>query len=175
MTTMNKIKCRISFFIGVLLSVSFSNLQAQEVITGSVIDAEGEPLIGVNIIVKDVENQGTVSDIDGSFTLDIPPGASTLVFSYIGYLSQEIAIADRVDWNIILQNDVQTLNEVVVVGYGVQRKSDLTGSTSLCFDEATGVLTRSEVAFAGGVMETKTATSIRPSATAADFDAILAL
>ncbi|MCB0686607.1 MAG: TonB-dependent receptor [Saprospiraceae bacterium] len=102
----------------------------QNQISGTVKDMEGEPLIGVNIIVKDFENQGTISDYDGSFTLDIPESAKTLVFSYIGYQPQEINIAQNQDWNIVLENDIQTLDQIVVVGYGVQKKSDLTGAIS---------------------------------------------
>ncbi|MBK8504833.1 MAG: TonB-dependent receptor [Saprospiraceae bacterium] len=101
---------------------------SQQTVNGTVRDTDGESLIGVNIIVKDFANQGTISDYDGAFELEVPSEATTLAFSYTGYVRQEIAIAGRVEWNIIMENDIQTLDEIVVVGYGVQRKSDLTGA-----------------------------------------------
>ena len=120
----------LSFIICIIMNSYSSELVAQVSVAGSVEDSNGEPLIGVNILVKDVENLGTVSDIDGSFMLEVPSASSILVFSYIGYQPLEVSVSDRTDWNIVLENDVQTLNEVVVVGYGVQRKSDLTGAIS---------------------------------------------
>ncbi len=118
--------CRIVVVIGCLLLPLC--VGGQELISGFVTDVQGEPLIGVNIVVRDFQNQGTISDIDGSFSLELPEGATTLIFSYIGYQTQEISIAGQNNWNITMASDIQTLDEIVVVGYGVQRKSDLTGA-----------------------------------------------
>lgn len=105
-------------------------LNGQRQIDGTVTDTEGEPLIGVNILVEGFENRGTITDIDGNFNLEVPEEATTLVFSYTGFKKMEINIGDQQNWNIVMENDIQTLDQVVVVGYGVQRKSDLTGAIS---------------------------------------------
>lgn len=97
-------------------------------LTGVVTDKQGLPIIGANIVVKGTTN-GTITDIDGRYELDAPANA-TLVFSYIGYLSQEIAVNDRQEINIKLAEDTQNLDEVVVVGYGTMKKSDITGAVA---------------------------------------------
>jgi len=97
-------------------------------ITGTVIDELNEPIIGANIAIKGTST-GTLSDINGQFSLDVPQGA-TLIISFIGYQTQEIAVGSRTSLNITLKEDSQVLDEVVVVGYGVQRKRDLTGAVS---------------------------------------------
>lgn len=95
-------------------------------ITGIVKDAQGEPIIGANIMVKG-QSIGTITDIDGRFTLDAPEDA-VLQVSYIGYTAQDIRIGNKKDFNVILEEDTKVLDEVVVVGYGVQKKSDVTGA-----------------------------------------------
>jgi TonB-linked SusC/RagA family outer membrane protein len=95
-------------------------------IHGSVADANGSPLVGVNVVVKGT-TQGTVTDSNGHFTISILPN-STLEFSYIGYKTQEVKAKDNM--NLILQEDNALLDEVVVVGYGAVKKSDLTGSVT---------------------------------------------
>lgn len=97
-------------------------------LTGVITDQTGEPVIGANVSVKGTTN-GTITNYDGEFSLQVPVGA-TLQISYIGYLSQEIRIENQTQLNIVLQEDTQTLDEVVVVGYGVQKKSDVTGSVT---------------------------------------------
>lgn len=112
-------------------ATSFNSSTTQQdlkTVTGSVVDNQQLPLIGVNIIIKGT-NTGTVTDFDGKFSLEVPADA-TLQFSFIGYLSQEIKVATQNNFNITLLEDVQGLDEVVVVGYGVQKKSDLTGAVS---------------------------------------------
>ena len=94
-------------------------------ITGKVVDSRNDPLIGVNIIVKGTLS-GTTTDANGNFTLTVPNEQSILVFTYIGYISQEAKAARVI--NIIMKEDTETLDELIVIGYGVQRKSDLTGS-----------------------------------------------
>lgn len=100
--------------------------QQRKRITGSVIDENGEPIIGANVVVKGTTN-GTITDIDGSFSLDIEPG-SLLHISYIGYNSLDIKGEDGL--SIRMKEDSQALDEVVVVGYGTMKKRDLTGSVS---------------------------------------------
>ena len=102
--------------------------QQKKQITGVVYDAFGESIIGANIIEKGTTN-GTVTDIDGKFTLDVDNNA-VLQVSYIGYLTQEISAKDMTSFEIILQEDTQALDEVVVVGYGTMKKQDLTDRLS---------------------------------------------
>ena len=96
-------------------------------IRGTVVDSYGEPIIGANIIEKETRN-GTVTDFDGNFSLNVENDA-TLQISYIGYLSQEISTAGRTRLDIVLLEDSQALDELVVVGYGVQKKKLITGAT----------------------------------------------
>lgn len=103
--------------------------QATKTITGTVRDAMG-PVPGANIVVKGTTN-GTITDLDGRFSLDNVPANAILQISYIGYLPQEIEIGNRSVLNIVLEEDNQALDEVVVVGYGTVRKADLAGSVSV--------------------------------------------
>lgn len=98
-------------------------------IKGIIYDEQGETIIGASVLIKGEETTGTTSDMDGKFTLSVPQGA-TLVISYIGYHPQEIKIRKRTALHVILKEDNQLLEEVVVVGYGTVKKSDLTGSVS---------------------------------------------
>lgn len=99
-------------------------------ITGQVIDENKEPMIGVSILVVGTTN-GTVTDFDGNYTLILPRGAKEIQYSFVGYKSKVTPIpAGNNVLNIQLQSDSQLLNDVVVIGYGTQRKSDLTGSVS---------------------------------------------
>lgn len=102
--------------------------QANKRITGVVKDANGEPVIGANIVVKGTTN-GTITDMDGNFVLDVPAGA-ILHVSYIGYSDKEIPVGSQTALAISLAEDSRALDEVVVIGYGTARKIDLTGSTS---------------------------------------------
>ena len=103
-------------------------------ITGTVLDDLGEPIIGANIIEKGTTN-GVISDLDGKFTLTVQENA-TLQISFIGFNTQEIPVRNQSDITVTLREDLQTLDEVVVVGYGVQRRVNLTGSvSSVNFDE----------------------------------------
>ena len=97
-------------------------------IKGVVTDANGEPIIGANIMVEGTTT-GTITDFDGRFTLDVPENA-TLQISYIGFVSQNVKVGGKKDLTIKLVEDAKALDEVVVVGYGTMRKSDLTGSVS---------------------------------------------
>lgn len=102
---------------------------AQTKISGKVIDKDSGPLIGVSILVKNTTT-GTVTDIDGGFTLNAPDANATLVLSYTGYATQEIALAGRTNLDVTMTVDNLLLNEVVVVGYGVQKKETVTGAVS---------------------------------------------
>lgn len=98
-------------------------------------DESGLPVIGANIIVKEDPTHGTITDIDGKFNLDVPQGV-TLEVSYIGYNTQQVAVGSANTYTITLQEDSKALDEVVVVGYGTQKKINLTGSVSVvAFEE----------------------------------------
>lgn len=103
--------------------------QQRKVLTGTVLDTFGEPIIGVNIGIKGAPGQGTVTDIDGKFSLEVNAN-TTLLVSYIGYISQEITVGNQTNITIRLSEDTQALEEVVVVGYGTQKKVNLTGAVS---------------------------------------------
>ena len=111
-----------------LLSLTCS-LQAQEKsITGTISDESGLPLPGASIIIKGTTN-GTDTDFDGNFTITASP-TDILILSYVGYVSQEITVGNQATINISLVEDADTLDEVVVVGYGSQKKGELTGAVS---------------------------------------------
>lgn len=103
--------------------------QQGHTVQGVVLDSNQEPVIGANVLVKGT-TVGTITDIDGRFTLEVPDNA-VLVVSYIGYLSKELVPGSKTDLTISLKEDSQNLDEVVVVGYGVSRKKDLTGAVSV--------------------------------------------
>lgn len=101
---------------------------SENTIQGVVTDANGEPIIGANIMIEGTTT-GTITDFDGRFTLDVPENA-TLQISYIGFVSQNVKVGGKKDITVKLVEDAKTLDEVVVVGYGTMKKSDLTGSVS---------------------------------------------
>ena len=99
-------------------------------VSGTVIDDKGEPLIGVNIVLKGVATLGTITDVGGKYSITVPATGSALQFSYIGYIKQEISVGSKTEINVTLLEDAKTLDEVVVVGYGTQKRSDITGSVT---------------------------------------------
>lgn len=101
--------------------------QSTKKVTGTVSDAMG-PVIGASVVEKGNTSNGVVTDFDGNFTINVKPGA-TLVISYIGYTTQEIAVGDRASISVTMQEDNAMIDEVVVVGYGVQKKKLVTGAT----------------------------------------------
>ena len=103
-------------------------------VTGIVKDTNGEPIIGANVTVKG-QSIGTITDIDGRFVLDAPKDA-VLQITYIGYVSQEVKVSGNKELNVVLKEDTETLDEVVVIGYGTAKKSDLTGATAQIKPEA---------------------------------------
>ena len=126
---MKQVKCKfpvriLTLLLGLFLSVSAF---AQSTITGQVKDATGEPVIGASVLINGTSN-GTVTDLDGNFSISVQPGA-TLTISYIGFQKQQVAATNGMV--ITLKEDqAQQMNEVVVIGYGAVKKSDLTGSVT---------------------------------------------
>ena len=123
--------CRIAL-VALLLLPAISSLRANpsqsKTITGVVTSAtDGEPLIGVSVQVRETATGG-ITDMDGKYSVSAQQG-QTLVFSYIGYQSQEIKVGTSSVINVVLKEDTEMLDEVVVVGYGVQKKKLVTGAT----------------------------------------------
>ena len=106
-----------------------NDVQQQKTITGKVTDDLGDPLSGVSIMVKN-SYTGIMSDADGNYSLAVPNNDAILVFTYIGFTTQEIQVGSQTVINVSMKESLQLLEEVVVVGYGTMRKKDLTGSVS---------------------------------------------
>ena len=111
----------------VLFTVFALGVSAQNKVTGTVVDVSGEAIIGASVIVKGTSN-GTITDFDGNFTIQNVPQNGSLVISYVGYRNQTVAVSGKSQIKVTLEEDRQLLDEVVVVGYGVQKKSDVTGA-----------------------------------------------
>lgn len=105
-----------------------SSVMAQVTVTGTVIDDQGEPTIGATVREKGTQN-GTATDFDGKFTIKVKNANATLTISYVGYQTQEVKLAGRNNVNVTLKGDATTLEEMVVVGYGTMKKSDISGSS----------------------------------------------
>ncbi|MBQ9649253.1 MAG: TonB-dependent receptor [Prevotella sp.] len=118
----------------VLFAVFAVGAFAQNKITGTVVDAQGEPIIGASVVVKGSSN-GTVTDLDGNYTIANAPAKGNLEISYIGFKTQTVAVGGKSQINVTLEEDRQMLDEVVVVGYGVQKKSDVTGALTRVGEE----------------------------------------
>ena len=108
-------------------SLTAQAVQQAKKVSGHIVDADG-PVIGASVVEKGNPKNGAVTDLDGNFTLNVKPGA-TLVVSYVGYKTQEIPVGNQSDFAITLKVDDKTLEDVVVVGYGVQKKKLVTGAT----------------------------------------------
>ena len=117
----------ISFPLPTMATPAVQNVQQSGIVKGQVVDKSGEPVIGATVKVNG-SNTGTVTDFDGNFELKNVPTGGALTISYIGYKTQEVAYKNGQNLNVILEEDSETLQEVVVVGYGTMRKKDLTGS-----------------------------------------------
>jgi len=115
-----------ALMLGIFL-LTVSTLQAQDLpITGKVTASGGMPLIGVNVLIEGT-SRGAATDVNGNFKLSVPAGA-TLKFTFVGYLPKEIKVSNSTPLNVTMEEDVQKLNDVVVVGYGTQKKATLTGA-----------------------------------------------
>lgn len=128
-------------YILFLLIIAVTGALAQEVtVTGTVTDVgDGTTIPGVNILVKGTY-QGTITDIDGKYRINVPRSGAVLVFSFIGYTSQEIPVGNQTVINVILAQESKLLDEIVVIGYGTVRKSDLTGAVgSIKSDDLTKI------------------------------------
>jgi len=107
----------------------FSVAMSAQTISGVVSDDTGEAIIGANVIVKGT-TIGTITDLDGSYSLNLPSGSTVLEVSYLGYKSQSITIEGRKTINVVMMTDSETLDEVIVIGYGTVKKSNLTGAVA---------------------------------------------
>ena len=114
---------RLAFLFIALATVVVANAA---IVTGQVADAQGEPLIGVSVVVTGT-SEGTITDFDGFYTIDVTPDAQ-LQFSYMGYTTVTEKVNNRTTINVVLKEDTRLLDEVVVVGYDTQRKANLTGA-----------------------------------------------
>jgi len=120
----------VRILMSMLLLVIVNDLSAQEIpVRGKVTTSTGEPMVGVTVTVRNT-NRATTTDADGGFSLTAPGSNSVLVFTYVGYVAQEVRVGDGGMKNISLQNDNSTLEDVVVIGYGTVKKTDLTGSVA---------------------------------------------
>lgn len=122
------------FLSGFLMLMMFTgNVLAQKIsVTGKVTDAsDSSPLFGVSIGIAGTA-AGTISDPDGNFKLEVPSKESVIMFSFVGYKPQKIVVGDQLQINVVMVQEIKQLDQVVVVGYGTQRKKDLTGSIALC-------------------------------------------
>ncbi len=129
--TRKKLSSCLFIIYSLLLLFCFSSLKAQQNIgiQGKIVDERGEPLIGVNVTIKGT-TLGSISDLDGLFKLQAPDSQSTIVFSFVGYNTIELPIGSQREFRVTMKENTQSLEEVVVVGYGVQKKETVTGSVS---------------------------------------------
>lgn len=126
-----------------LLAVGTALAQTIQV-KGKVFDGTGETVPGVNVQIKGATT-GTITDVDGNYTISVPNSKAVLVFSYIGFTSQEVKVANKTTINVTLKEDFQQLDEVVVVGYGQSRKGDLTGALTTMMPDAKDAMKASSI------------------------------
>ena len=125
MKVFNTIRC---LFLSVMLTLSATTLFAQNVtVKGKVTDSSGEPVIGATVMLSSNQSVGTQTDLSGNYSISVPSNAS-LIYSCVGYATQTVAVAGRSVIDIVLAEDTEFLDETVVIGYGVQKKSDVTGA-----------------------------------------------
>ena len=121
--------CRRFLFVALMAVVSLTAAAQGKSVSGTVVDINGDPLVGVTVSVKGTTN-GTATDLDGAYTLKNVADNATLVFSYVGCQTQEVKVAGKSEINVTLRDDSAMLDDLVVVGYGVQKKTDVTGALS---------------------------------------------
>lgn len=112
-----------------LTTTLLAKAPVDQTVTGTILDETGAALVGVNVQIKGT-TRGTASDVKGAYRIDVPNGTSVLVFSYIGYKAKEVTVGNQTTINVSLESDAGALDEVVVVGYGTQKRSSLTGAVS---------------------------------------------
>ncbi|MDO4158829.1 MAG: TonB-dependent receptor [Prevotellaceae bacterium] len=149
-----------------LMALLISSLTfAQTKVTGKVTDEAGETLIGASVSVKGGAGAGAITDLDGRFSLTVPAGKNQIVISYIGYVSETVTITGKNVVNVVLREDKASLEEVVVVGYGTMKKSDLSGATATMGEDKIkgSIITNIDQSFQGRVAGvTSVATSGAP-------------
>ncbi len=130
----------------ILLVALFANLTvvfSQKQLSGIIVDKNGESMIGVSVLVKGT-TVGTISDVNGKFSIKLSNATNVLQFSYVGYINQSVTVANQKELKVIMTEKSKDLEEVIVVGYGTQKKSDLTGSVvSVKADEMNSIPTTS--------------------------------
>lgn len=126
-STCNSMFGRLAALVMAFVISSVVAFAQNKTVTGTVVDNFGEPVLGANVIVAGTTN-GSVTDIDGNFSITDVPSNATLKVSFIGYIAQEVPVAGQTKIRVVLMEDSQQLDDVVVVGYGVVKKSDLTGA-----------------------------------------------
>ena len=125
-----KTKRCITLLLTLVLSLGLGvAAMAQNIVKGTVIDQDGQPVVGASIQVLENTSKGTVTDIDGNWSMDVPAG-STLRFSSIGYKDLDVKLGDQKVLNVTMEEDIDVLQDAIAIGYGTARKVDLTGSTS---------------------------------------------
>lgn len=117
-------------FLIAVISLCCGPLFAQQAVTGTVTDEKGESLPGVSVILRNAESTGTVTDLDGKYVLTNVPQDATLVYTFIGMVPQEIPLNGRTIVDVVMEADITTLDEVVVIGYGTIEKKDLSSAIS---------------------------------------------
>lgn len=158
----NEVSFRMVFLL-VFLMTTVTGFAQNKTVSGIVVDKAGEAVIGASVLVKGTSN-GTITDFDGKFTLSNVPEKGIITITYIGYEGQDISIAGKNTLKVILAEDTETLDEVVVVGYGTQKKTDLTGSVmSVKSEDITSVTANNPVqALQGRVTGVSVVTDSRP-------------
>lgn len=132
----NKMKNMRAVLLSLLVTLISLSVSAQNVtVTGTVKDKTGESVIGASVVEKGNTGNGTITDIDGNYSLSVPSNA-TLVFSYVGMTTQEIHVKGQTTINVTMSDDAQALEEVVVIGYGSVKRKDLTGSVATVSSDA---------------------------------------
>lgn len=125
----NKVKNMRSLLLILFSAISLSVSAQTITVKGNVKDTSGEPVIGASVVEKGNTTNGTITDLDGNFSIKVD-GKKTLVISYIGMKTQEVAVQGRKTINVQMVDDSKALDEVVVIGYGTVNKRDLTGSVA---------------------------------------------
>lgn len=129
-----QVKWRGRLLASFVCSLFLMSMHAQVSVTGTVSDSQNEPLIGASVAVKGTSN-GAITDLNGKYLLKVPNGNVTLVFTFVGYDRQEIALKGRTSLNVVLKENAHSLDEIVVVGYGTQKRVSVTGSVSTMSDK----------------------------------------
>ena len=150
MTLLSKVTKAMVWTVAMLLLPL--SAMAQVTVTGNVADESGEPVIGASVQVKGT-SQGTITDFDGNFAIDVENTKATLVISYVGLTTQEVALNGKKVLKIVMTANTEVIDEVVVVGYGMQKKSDLAGASSSLGEDAlkNAAITNIDQSFAGRV------------------------